>query len=136
MYVHVYQRNLSIMNPKVVLVARYLLALMMLVFGLNKFLQFLPPPELSGEAGAYFGAIMSANVITIVAILEIVSGIALILGRYLGLVIIFNAAMSFNALLFHLSLDPAGTGPAALWAVLVVVLFIANREKFYEVLKA
>ena len=124
------------MNPKVLLVARILVALMMITFGLNKFLEFLPPPELSGEAGAYFGAIASANVLTVVGILEIVTGLMFLTGRYMGLALIINAAIAFNALLFHLSLDPAGSGPAALWVVLLIVIFIGIKDKFAEVLKA
>lgn len=123
------------MNPKVLLVARILVALMMITFGLNKFLEFLPPPELSGEAGAYFGAIASANVLTVVGILEIATGLMFLTGRYMGLALIINAAIAFNALLFHLSLDPAGSGPAALWVVLLIVIFIGIKDKFAEVMK-
>ncbi len=137
MYVHVNLKSkLFNMNSKVILIVRLVLALMLLVFGSNKFLGFLPPPELGGDAGAYFGALMSANVITIVAILEIITGLLILVGKYLGLAIIINAAMAFNALLFHLSLDLAGVGPAALWVVLVIMLYVANKDKFSEVMKA
>ena len=123
------------MNPKVLLVARILLALVMIIFGANKFLEFLPPPELAGDAGAYFGALMSANVLTVVGVLEIVTGIMFLLGRYMGLALIINAPIAFNALLFHLSLDPAGSGPAAFWVVLCIVIFIGIKDKFSEILK-
>lgn len=123
------------MNSKIILVARILLAIVMLVFGVNKFANFLPPPELSGEAGAYFGALMSANVITIVAVLEILTGLAFISGRYVALALVINAPIAFNAFLFHASLDPAGIGPAALWMVLVIVLLIGHKDMYSELLK-
>ena len=43
------------MNAKIFMVLRILLGIFVLVFGLNKFFNFLPMPEMSGDAGAYFG---------------------------------------------------------------------------------
>lgn len=123
------------MNSKIVLVARILVGLMMVVFGLNKFSNFMPPLELEGDALTYFQGIGAANVITVVAILEIATGLLLLIGRYVALALIINAPIAFNAVLFHLSLAPEGVGPAAFWLVLVVVLLLANKEKFAAILK-
>ena len=123
------------MNSKIILVARILLAIVMLVFGVNKFANFLPPPELDGEAGAYFGALMSANVITVVAVLEILTGLAFLSGRYVALALVINAPLAFNAFLFHALLDPAGIGPSALWIVLLIVLLVGYKDKYAELLK-
>ncbi len=46
------------MNPKITMVARYLLGLMLLVFGLNKFINFMPALELPPDAATFFGALM------------------------------------------------------------------------------
>ena len=54
------------MNSKIFMILRILLGVFVLVFGLNKFLNFLPAPEgMSEAAGAYFGALMSAKVISL-----------------------------------------------------------------------
>ena len=124
------------MNPKVVLGARILVAIMMIVFGINKFAGFLPPPELTGDAAAYFGAMDSANVLAVVGILEVITGIMFLTGRYMGLALIINAPIAFNALLFHVSLDPAGSGPAAFWVVLLIIIFLGIKDQFKEVFKA
>ncbi len=43
------------MNSKVFMVLRIILGLFVLVFGLNKFLHFMPMGEMSEAAGTYFG---------------------------------------------------------------------------------
>ena len=123
------------MNSKVILIARLLLALVMIVFGLNKFLHFIPPPELNEAAGAYFAAISSAHLLTIVAVLEILTGLAFLTGKYVALALVINAPIAFNAVLFHLALDPGGIGAAAVWMLLVVILLFAYKEKYSALLK-
>ena len=124
------------MNPKILLAARILVAIMMIVFGINKFAGFLPPPELTGDAAAYFGAMDAANVLAVVGILEVVTGLLFLTGKYMGLALVINAPIAFNALLFHVSLDPAGAGPAAFWVVLLIVIFVGIKDRFTEVFKA
>ena len=123
------------MNPKVLLGARILLGLFMVVFGANKFAGFIPDPELDGEALAYFMSIGNAHVLDVVGVFEIITGLMFISGRYMGLALIINAPMAFNALLFHITLDPAGSGGAAVWSVLCIVVFIGIKDKFREILK-
>ncbi|MDB9932796.1 hypothetical protein OAD28_08815 [Flavobacteriales bacterium] len=58
------------------MVIRILLGLGMIVFGLNKFLEFMPMPEVSPEMGAWMGAIMATGfVMKLVAVIEIVTGL-------------------------------------------------------------
>ena len=108
---------------------------MMIVFGLNKFLNFIDPPALDAAAGAYFAALASAKVFTVVGILEIATGLAFLTGRYMGLAVILNAAIAFNVLLFHLTLNMAGIAPAAVWIVLLIIIFIGVKDKFSEIFK-
>ena len=70
------------MNSKVFMVLRILLGLFVLVFGLNKFLDFMPMGEMSADAGAYFGALVNTKTLTLVALVEIVAGLALIFNKF------------------------------------------------------
>ncbi|MEM7185732.1 MAG: DoxX family membrane protein [Bacteroidota bacterium] len=123
------------MNSKVFMVIRILLALFVLVFGLNKFLNFLPPFEgMSADAGAYFGALTSAKVITLVAIVEIASGLALLLNKWGALMAIILMSVSVNAVLFHATLDPGNIGPAIGLLVLNIVVLYGYKDKYKELL--
>jgi uncharacterized membrane protein YphA (DoxX/SURF4 family) len=111
---------------KLVLVLRILLGLIFTVFGLNGFLNFLPPPEGMPEAaGAFFGALAATGyMLPLIKGVEVVGGILLLLGRYVPLALILLGPVAVNILLFHLFLapDPAagfiGYLSFVLWAFL------------------
>ncbi len=89
------------MNSKVLIVLRILLGLFVLVFGLNKFFPFIPMDAPTGDAGAYFGALMSSKTLILVAIVEIVAGLSLLFNKYAALMLLILMSVSVNAVLFH-----------------------------------
>ncbi len=124
-------------NAKVIMGARIVLGLVLVVFGLNKFLQFMPFPEMPVEAGAFMGALMATGyMMTLVAIVEIVVGVMLLTNKYVALALLLLAPISVNIIAFHLVLDIAGTGGAALVTILNVFLLFANKDKYDAVLSA
>ncbi len=126
-----------IMNPKVVLGLRVLLGLFMLIFGLNKFANFIPQPEMSGDAlDVMMGFVKSGYIMPIVAIVEIVAGILLLIGRFVPLALVILFPVMLNALLFHLALDPGGAAGAGVAVVLNIILFFAYKDRFAGILKA
>ena len=123
------------MNSKVFMVVRILLGLFVLVFGLNKFFNFLPAPEgMSEAAGAYFGALMSAKVITLVGVVEVVAGLALILNKYGALMSIILMSVSVNIVLFHVTLDQANIAPGLLVLVLNIITLYGYKAKYKDIL--
>ena len=124
------------MNAKVAMVIRILLGLFVLVFGANKFLQFLPPPgEMSDAAMTYFQGMSSTKTITLVAIVEIVAGLALIFNKYGALLALILMSVSVNAVLYHATLDPANIGPAIALLLLNIIVIYNYRDKYKELLK-
>ncbi len=122
------------MNSKVFMVLRILLGVFVIVFGLNKFLNFMPMPEMSAEAGAYFGALSSAKVITLVALVEIAAGLALILNKFGALMSLILMSVSINAVLFHATLDPGGIGGAAVLLILNIIVIYGYKDKYTDLL--
>jgi len=125
------------MNKKITIVVRILLGAFLLIFGLNKFIGFMPPPEISEQMGAVMGALMSSNFMTIIGVIEIVSGGLLLAGKYLPLALTFTIAVMLNAALFHILMDtPANGGGAIIGLVLAIVLAYANKDRFASLFSA
>jgi putative oxidoreductase len=123
------------MNTKVFMAVRLLLGLMLLVFGVNKFFNFLPAPEgMSADAVAYFGALTSAKVITLVAIVEVLAGLALIINKFGAFLAIILMSVSVNAVLFHATLDPGNIAPAMALLVLNIVIVYGYKDKYKALL--
>ena len=125
------------MNAKIALVARYLLGLALLIFGVNKFINFLPPPELGPEANAFFAALINSGYLFgLIAIVEIAAGLSLLLNRYVALGPVILAPVSINIALFHIFLAPEGLFPGVVITILNFYLLFVNKPKFDGVLSA
>ncbi|SHH26563.1 DoxX family membrane protein [Winogradskyella jejuensis] len=122
------------MNSKVFTVLRLLLSVFILVFGVNKFANFLPMPELNPEAGAYFGALSSSKTLALVGIIEIVAGLALLLNKFGALLALILMSISVNAVLFHAVLDPAGIAGAAVLLILNIAVLYGYKDKYKPLL--
>lgn len=118
------------------MIARYLLGLGFVVFGLNAFLQFLPPPELSGQGGEFMELMVESGYFNFVAVIKIVGGLLLLLGRFVPLGLTLLGPVLVNILLFHIAFDPAGTGMGLFFTVLWFVVFWQYKGSFRTVLSA
>lgn len=124
------------MNPKVTLALRVLLGLFLLLFGLNKFLNFLPPFPMEGDFGQLMSILISSGFFTLIGVFEILIGLALLVGKFVPLALIFAVAILFNAAVFHLLLDPANVGGALIGLVLSLALVFAYKPRFLSVLSS
>jgi uncharacterized membrane protein YphA (DoxX/SURF4 family) len=119
------------MNSKLTMVLRILLGLILLVFGSNKFFQFMPAPPMEGAPAEFMGALFATGyMFPLIAITEIVAGLLLLTNKWTGLALIFTAIMSVNIILFHIMLAPATIAVGAVVAILNVALIYANWNKF------
>lgn len=121
---------------KVSLIARYLLALILFIFGLNKFIGFMPMPEYAPDsaATAYMVGLSGAQIFPVLGILYIITAILLATNKLVGLATMIIAPIAFNILLFHFVLDPAGSVAGLVLAVLLVLVMIGNKEKYQALL--
>src|SRR2546428_13533725 len=97
-----------------VVIARTLLGIIFVVFGLNGFLQFLPQPEMPQAAIAFFGGLAASGfMLPTLFATQLVGGALLLLGMGpLGVVIL--APGTAHIVGFHVFLAPAVFPPAVL----------------------
>ena len=112
------------------LIARVLLGLMFLVFGLNGFLHFIPMAPPPGLAGQYMGALFLSHYVVAVFLLQIVGGVLLLANRFVPLALVLLGPVLVNILLFHALMAPEGLPVALLATVLWAILFYAVRSAF------
>ena len=117
------------------LISRILFGLLLLIFGLNNFLHFMPYPEMSQEAGIFLGALASTGYIfPIVGAVEVIVGLLLISNKFTSLALVLIFPVILNALLFHLFLDLPGIAASLIAFVLNVFLFIVNKDNYASML--
>jgi len=112
------------------LVARILLGLVFVVFGLNAFLQFMHGTLPPGPAAQFSDIMMQSHYSYAVAVFQIAGGALLLIGRYIPLGLVLLGPVIVNILFFHLFLFHPGFEIGAMAAVLWLVVFIRNRQYF------
>ena len=114
-----------------VLIARILLGLLFLVFGLNGFLMFLPMgPMPTGLAGQWVTALLQSHYALVVSALQIAGGALLLVNRYVPLGLTILGPIIFNIILYHLLLFHMGLGIAIVVAILWGIVAFYHRQAF------
>jgi uncharacterized membrane protein YphA (DoxX/SURF4 family) len=113
------------------LILRSLLGLTFLVFGLNKFLHFIPNPPEPAAAMDFFGALFKTGYfLPLLATTEVFSGILLLTGLMVPLALVLLAPVIVNVFMFHLFLAPDGLPIAVVIVALEAVLAWMHRDAF------
>ena len=119
------------MNSKLTMVLRILLGLLLIVFGANKFLGFMPAMEMPAPAGNFMGALMeSGYFFKFLGATEIIVGLLLLVKKWVPFALVVLAPISVNIIFFHLFLAPAQIMPAVVVALLNIILIYANWDKY------
>jgi uncharacterized membrane protein YphA (DoxX/SURF4 family) len=113
-----------------VLVARILLGLIFVFFGLNAFLHFLPSPPPPGVAGQFVGAVFVSHYYVAIFVLQVIGGVLLLANRYVPLALIILAPIIVNILNFHITMAPSSIGPGLVVTVLWIIVFLGVRRAF------
>jgi putative oxidoreductase len=116
-------------------IARYLLALVFIVFGLNGFLHFIPqPPPPSELAQQYFSVMSASHYLMFVFGLQLIAGVLFLFRRTVPLALTIAGPLIVNILLFHALMDPGGIVPGLVVTAIWFVLFWQFRAAFYGIL--
>lgn len=118
-------------------VARILLGLLFLVFGLNGFLHFIPQPPMQPSDMTTFSMLMfKSHYLVPVFALQVIGGALLLIGRFVPLALTLLGPVIVNILITHIVFQPSGLPPGAFAAILWLILFFAYREYFAGIFTA
>jgi putative oxidoreductase len=116
-------------------IARYLLGLIFLVFGLNGFFNFLHMPGPTGVAAQFFGAIFASHLYVVIFLLQIAPALLLLANRYVPLALTILGPIIFNIVCFHAFMAPAGLPLAILVTALWLLVAYSVRTAFSGILR-
>lgn len=117
-------------------IARYLLGLIFLTFGLNGFLQFIHMPPPTGVAGQFVGAIFVSRLYVVIFLLQIVPALLLLVNRFVPLALTILGPIVFNIVCFHIFMAPSGLPLALVVAVLWFLTAWRVRSAFVPILQS
>lgn len=112
-------------------IARLLLGVLFVLFGLNGFLNFFSTgPAPTGLAGQFIGSLFQSHYYWVIAALQIAGGVLLIVNRYVPLALVLLGPIIVNVLLYHIFMMPQGVVLAIVATVLWFVVFYGYRYYF------
>lgn len=89
--------------------ARVIFGLLFFIFGLNGFLQFMPVPPMSAEAGALLGAFAKTGYFfPMIKVLELVLGLFILINVLVPFSLVAMTPILVGITTIHLFLNPAG----------------------------
>ena len=112
------------------IIARYLLGLIFLVFGLNGFLHFIPMPPPKGLAAQFGGAIFVSHYWVVVFGIQVIGGVLLLVNRFVPLALVLLGPVIVNIFFFHALMAPEGLPLAIVVVVLWVILAVRYKQYF------
>ncbi|MCF7688532.1 MAG: DoxX family protein [Cephaloticoccus sp.] len=120
-------------------IARYLLGLPLLVFGLNGFLNFIPQPEVAMPEGAmaFAAALMNTGyMMQLIGITHLLVGLMLVTNRFVPLALTLFAPFIVNSIAFHFFLERSGLVMAGIFLFFELYLAWKYRHAFGPMLAA
>jgi putative oxidoreductase len=118
------------------IIARILLGLLFLVFGLNGFLQFIKLPPPTGAAAQLMGALFVSHEIVVIMTLQVIAGASLLVNRFVPLALFLLAPIIVNIVLFHAFMAPSGLPLALIASVLWVLNALGVPDVFKGLFRA
>ena len=111
-------------------IARILLGLMFVAFGLNGFLWFMKAPPMTGPVQLFMEAAMTSHFVWFYSGVQVIAGAMFLFNRFVPLAIVVTAAVIANILAFHIIMFLVGIPPGILVAILWFLVAWPLRAHF------
>ena len=110
------------------LIARLLVGVVFVVFGLNGFLHFIKAPMPEGIAGQFAGALFGTKYYVVIFGVQLIGGILFLVNRFVPLGVVLLGPIIVNILCFHGLLGAPGLPMAIVVALLWAIVAIRNKQ--------
>ena len=120
-------------------VGRILLGAPMVVFGLNAFLNFIPPPPngIAPAAEAFSVALLATGyMMPLIGVTQLLCGLLLVANRFVPLALVLLAPFLVNSVLFHVYLEHTGLPMALVFTALELALAWHCRAAYAPLFRA
>lgn len=118
-------------------IARVLLGLLFLLFGLNGFLNFIhAPKDLPQDMVTVATGLMKGGYMNVVSAVEILVAVLLLVNRFVPLALTLLAPILVGILTFHIAVQPEGIVPGVFVTLLELYLAWTYRKAFCPMLAA
>lgn len=119
------------MNSTFTKIIRFILALLLILIGLNKFFHFIPAPDIPEDASQFMGSLQATGyILPALGFVEICIGLMLLFNKWVAFAVLALVPISVNVLLYHLFLDIPHIGIAALVAIINFILIYKLWPKY------
>src|SRR5437762_12299126 len=119
-----------------VLIARILLGLIFVVFGLNPFLKYIPMQMPPGTAGQFLTALFVSHFVYVVGAAQVIGGVLLLVNGYVPLALWILWHVIVSILAYHSLMDPKGLPLAITVTVLGFMVFFRYEQNFWVIFVA
>ncbi len=117
-------------------VARYLMGLTFVVFGLNKFFNFIPAgPMPAGVAGQFMNVFIVTKYAMMVGSFEVVGGLFLLANRFVPLALAFLAPVIVNILFVNITMTPQAIPVTLVVTICWIVVYFRVHSAFQPLFK-
>jgi putative oxidoreductase len=121
------------MQNKVTLVVRIVFGSMFVVFGLNGFLNFIPMPTPTPQAGEFLGALFKTGFIfPVIKSIEVLVGLSLLSNKFTSFALVALAPILTVIVLHNFVLDTSGIPMATSLIVMFGYLVYVHRSNYRQ----
>jgi len=125
------------MKTKLFLGTQIVSGLLLVLFGLNGFLQFLAMPPSNDVMSAFTYAVYNTGYIfPLMAFVMLLAGISFIINKYTALTAVLVLPFILNAFLAHIFLDMNGIAPSAFILFALILVMFKNKTSYALIFKA
>jgi len=112
------------MKPKINYIIRIVFGLGLLLFGLDKFFEFIPHGHVMDEdlVAAFTGLMANKFILPTVGVVEAISGLLLLTRKYSIVGLLLMVPVTYGIIAFHIAVDLGGILPGLIVAVMHIYL--------------